>query len=489
VTVPPVGLEPLTFVVFGGTGDLMERKLLPALFRVAVGGGERVPCTILGAARSTAFDDLKYREWARRALLAAGLDPSQGGEHWCDECLFYQSVKGDPASFRALAARLEALERQRGCTANRVYYLALPPEAVPHVIEGLGLAGLGHSSGWTRLVIEKPFGRDLDTAHELNLQVHRHFGEEQVFRIDHYLGKETVQNLLALRFANPAFESLWNRDRVESVQITVAEELGVADRAGYYDGVGAVRDMVQNHLAQLATLIAMEVPVAFDADDIRNEKVKVLRAVPRVLDEDVITGQYGAGRVGGEDVVAYRDEVGVAPASKTETFAALRLEVDNWRWQGVPFFLRTGKRLPRRLTQIVVVFRRAPVSLFGTAGSMHVDRNALAMTLQPDEGFDLLFDVKVPGQRFELGKEALRFRYDAAYGPLSDAYETLLVDIMKGDQTLFVRADEAEAAWRLFSPLVVEPRPLPEPYTAGSWGPEGADELLARHGTYWSVVQ
>jgi glucose-6-phosphate 1-dehydrogenase len=333
-------------------------------------------------------------------------------------------------------------------------------------------------------VIEKPFGHDLPSARELNRLVHRHFGEPQVYRIDHYLGKETVQNLLVFRFANPIFETLWNRDRVAYVQITVAEQVGVEGRAAYYDRAGALRDIVQNHLTQLLTLVAMEVPGALDADQIRNEKVKVLRAVPPIRSGDVVYGQYGTGVTDGLAVPGYRDEPGISPQSSTDTFTALRVEVANWRWHGVPFYLRAGKRLARRLTQIVVTFRRPPVSLFPTLGRAHaITPNALVITIQPDEGFDLRFEVKAPGQAIDLESQRLQFRYAHAFAPLPDAYETLLLDIMRGDQTLFVRSDEAEAAWELYAPILGI-RPAITFYPAGSWGPAEADRLLT-DGARW----
>jgi len=356
--------------------------------------------------------------------------------------------------------------------------MALPPGAFPGVVERLGAAELEHSAGWTRLVVEKPFGTDLASARQLNELIHARFSEEQVYRIDHYLGKETVQNLLVFRFANQVFESLWNRDRIEAVHITVAEDLGVGSRAPYYDRSGALRDMVQNHLSQLLTLIAMEVPGSLDADAIRDEKVKVLRAARPFSSDDVVLGRYEAGRSGGEEgVPGYLDEEGVDPSSETETFAALRLNIDTWRWQGVPFYLRTGKRLARRLTRITVTFRSPPVSLFSNELACPINANVLTMTLQPDEGFSLTFEVKRPGDEIRLETEELAFRYADAFEPLPGAYETLLLDIVQGDQTLFVRADEVEASWELFEPVIGMGAPL-HGYRAGSWGPAAADGLL-----------
>ncbi|MGB6231869.1 MAG: glucose-6-phosphate dehydrogenase, partial [Candidatus Acidiferrales bacterium] len=339
--------------------------------------------------------------------------------------------------------------------------------------------------GWVRLVIEKPFGRDLASAQALNKVVHENFEEKQVYRIDHYLGKETVQNLLVFRFANSLFEPQWNRDRIESVEITVAESLGVEHRAGYYEGAGALRDMIQNHLTQLATLTAMEVPEAFRADAIRREKVKVLHSVLPIRLEDVVLGQYAAGEIDGEDVAAYRDEPGVAKDSQTETFVALRLEIENWRWHGVPFFLRTGKRLPKRASQIVVNFRRPPVWIFKPFDGDTIQSNSLVIAIQPDEGFDLYFEIKAPGPGVRIQQSDLRFRYSDLFPPLPEAYETLLLDVLQGDMTLFVSDDWVEASWRLYTPLL-ENKPKVVPYAAGSWGPAEADALLKDLGRTWT---
>jgi glucose-6-phosphate 1-dehydrogenase len=471
-------IPPHLFVVFGATGDLMRRKLLPALARLGSRGALR-QSVVLGVGRS-GWDDARFRTWAHEALEATGL----GGEalgRWPEACLFFHSIgPGRPEDYGALRARIEALEREFELPGNRVFYLALPPHAFAPTIEGLGRSGLHRGSGWVRLVIEKPFGLDLTSAQDLNARIHAHFDEQQVYRIDHYLGKETVQNLLTFRFANPIFESLWNRDRVDHVQITVAETIGIEGRLDYYDHVGALRDMVQNHLTQLLTLVAMEPPAAFEPEAIRNEKVKVLRSVEPIRREDAVFGQYERGWVGGREVPGYREEIG-AP-SRTETFVALRLEIANWRWQGVPFYLRTGKRMERRVSQVVVRFRPAPVALFGP--DCRAEPNALVVTIQPDEGFDLYFSVKSPGQPIRFATERLHFRYAEAFGPLPDAYETLLPDILAGDQSLFVRADEVEEAWRLYTPLLENP-PEVHPYPAGTWGPAAADGLLRREGRGW----
>jgi len=478
--------DPSLVVVLGATGDLMRRKLLPALYRLSTRGALHERTRILGAARTKEHGDHSYRTWARQALVEAGVSSEDAAGRWCDERLYYQAITGGKvADYRVLGSRIEAIEREAGLPGNRVLYLALPPEAFSATINGLGQSKLSRSQGWTRIVVEKPFGRDLASAQELNRLIHQHFDESQVYRIDHYLGKETVQNLLVFRFANPIFETLWNRDRVEHVQITVAEEIGVEGRAGYYEGAGALRDMIQNHLTQLMTLVAMEVPGAFEADAIRNEKVKALHAVAPIERSDVVLAQYTAGRIGGREVPAYRKEPGVAPDSQTETYAALRLEIENWRWHGVPFYLRAGKRMARRLTEVTVVFHRPPVSLFPTIDDPKaIDPNELAITIQPDEGFELGFEVKAPGQEIDLATQRLRFRYAEAFSPLADAYETLLLEILTGDQTLFVRADEVEAAWRLYTPVLENP-PRIEFYPAETWGPPSANQLLAKDGHRW----
>jgi glucose-6-phosphate 1-dehydrogenase len=467
-------LEPHLFVIFGGKGDLAQLKLLPAVAGLA--GRRRLPpgTAVLGLGRNDVSDE-EYRAWARESLVQTEVGDAAAA--WCAECLYYQTTGGGtPDDYRRLAERIRELERERGLPGNRVFYLALPPAVFAPTIEALGEAGLNEGPGWTRLVIEKPFGTDLDSARQLNRRLHRHFAEEQVYRIDHYLGKETVQNLLVFRFANPIFESLWNRDRIESVQITVAETVGAGQRAGYYDRSGALRDMVQNHLTQLLTLVAMEVPAAFEAEAIRAEKVKVLRSILPIGERDIVWGQYVAGEISGQMVPGYRDEVGVPEDSGTETFVGLRVEVANWRWQGVPFVLRTGKRLPGRVTEIRVAFRRPPVSIFQPFPECRLHSNVLTLRLQPDEGFRLSFDVKTPGEGVHLATQYLRFAYGEAFGMLRDAYETLLVDVMTGDQTLFVHADEVEAAWRLYTPVLERPR-APLPYPAGTWGPAAADAL------------
>ena len=456
-------MEPCTFVILGATGDLTHRKLLPALYHLFIQGEIKVQFAILGVALE-AYDDNRFRELACQGL-------GDAGGSFCAEHVQYQTIgNGEPADYQALAARLETLEHTLGLPSNRIFYLALPPSAVPPTITKLGEAGLNHSSGWTRLVIEKPFGRDLASARELNSLVHRYFNEPQVYRIDHYLGKETVQNLMVFRFANALFETVWNRDRVEAVEITVAETLGVEHRAGYYEQAGAVRDMLQNHLTQLMTVTAMELPASFDPEAIRYERIKALKAVRPLEPQNVVLGQYSGGRVDGQEAPGYLQEPGVAPDSRIETFAAVKLKIANWRWDGVPFYLRTGKRLPQQVSQIAVIFRPPPVSIFPFRDKGPVHPNALVIKLQPDEGFDLYFGVKTPGRHINLEKEKLHFRYSEAFAPLAEAYETLLLDVIEGDPTLFVSADWEEASWALYTPLL-ENKPPVKLYAAGTWGP------------------
>ena len=405
---------------------------------------------------------------------------------WARAYLRYQSLGAEtPEDFRRLGERIAEIESVEGLPGNRIYYLALPALAFGKTIERLGEAGLHRSRGWTRLVVEKPFGTDLASAEALNRVVHTYFDERHVYRIDHYLGKETVQDLIVFRLANMFFESVWNRDRIDFVEITVAEQLGVEQRGSYYDGVGALRDMVQNHLTQLLTLTGMDEPINLEADEIRNEKVKVLRSVEPIRAEDVVRGQYTAGRVDGARVEGYRAEPGVSPRSRTETFVALRLFVNSWRWHGVPFYLRTGKRLPTKRTEIVIHFRSPPVWFFGPTVPRTIAANRLTITIQPDEGFELAFEIKKPGPAVKVETHRLHFLYSEAFGPLPDAYQTLLTDLLRGDQTLFVRADEVEHAWRIYSPILAQP-PRLRRYASGTWGPRAADALVRADGYEWT---
>jgi len=475
--VPP----PHTFLLLGGTGDLTKRKLLPALYRLHQDGSLTDSHRVVAVSRNAELTDEGFRNWAAEALQGAGVVPDAS---WCGRCLHHVAVT-DEQGYAELANRVMQLEEDEDQT-NRVIYLALPPRVFGTAADALAEQGLNRCRGWTRLVVEKPFGEDLESAVALNRRLHRNFEESSIYRIDHYLGKETVQNLLVFRFANAMFESLWNRDRIDNVQITVAENVGVAGRAGYYDKVGALRDMVQNHLTQLVALIGMEIPAAYEAAAVRNEKVKVLRAIREIGPEDVVFGQYAPGSLGDSEVGGYLDEEGTPTDSRTETFVAMRLRIDNWRWQGVPFFLRTGKRMARRTTQIAVTFKRPPVSLFRGLHWRQIDHDVLRITLQPDEGFSLYFDVKKPGEPLQIEKVPLEFSYREAFGAPPDAYATLLNDILEGDQTLFVHAEEVEASWRLYTPLL-ERNIQSHPYSSGGWGPREADRLLARHGGLWQT--
>ncbi len=500
--------DPCSLVMFGVTGDLSHRKLIPALYDLGCHGVLPFGTTLVGYGRQEMTDD-QFRDLMREAI-----DDHYGEEvvdgSLCDRLLqaprYVQGQFDDPAGYERLAAVLDELDG-KGARDNRMFYLATPPSQFEVLIEQLGTSGLarrgafdgehgpGEARGWTRVVIEKPFGRDLQTAHELDQVIAQVFDERQVYRIDHYLAKETVQNLLVLRFANGIFEPVWNRRYVDFVEITAAETLGVEHRGPYYEEAGALRDMITPHLIQLFSLVAMEPPAAFDADAVRDEKMKVLRAVRPIPGQSVgdwaVRAQYVQGRVEGEDVPAYRAEERVAPDSYTETYAALKLLVDNWRWQGVPFYLRTGKRLARRVTEIAIHFKRPPVALFRDAqAGGGLQPNVLVLRVQPDEGFSLSIESKQPGHAVALQPVAMDFSYGMTLHELPfSAYETVLVDAMEGDMTLFTRGDQAEEAWRIVGPVLEAWARRPERdisiYEAGSWGPEAADALIARDGHSW----
>jgi glucose-6-phosphate 1-dehydrogenase len=478
-------IPPTLAIIFGGTGDLSRRKLLPALGRLAAEGRLGDKTQVLGVARDATHDDASFRKLAAEAMLAAKLSPA-AAEAFAARCHYQTISKGGEAEYRTLAERIAALEEEHQLPQNRLFYLSMPPGAYAGTFDGLAGAGLSQSKGATRLVIEKPFGTDLASARELNMLLHRHFAEGQIFRIDHYLGKETVQNLLVFRFANAMFESLWTRDRVAAVQINVGESLGVGTRAGYYDKSGALRDMIQNHLAQLLTLVAMEVPATYSADAIRYEKIKVLKSMAPIRCEDVVYGQYDAGFVEGQPAPGYLSEKDIPASSQTETFVAARVFIDSWRWQGVPFYLRTGKRMAARSSTIAVRFHDVPVSLFQSMGCAARDTSdVLVLTLQPNEGFSLHFDVKVPGSPLKLRRIPLRFDYKEMSETIPEAYETLLLDAIRGDQTLFVHGDEVEESWRIFTPLVESPPRPVHRYAAGSWGPAAADHLAIPERELW----
>ncbi len=492
----PREVEPCTFVVLGASGDLAHRKLVPAFYNLALDHALPSPFGLVGYSRTPYTDDQFRGEMKEAAAEHSRRQPIDATvwDGFARSMTYCAGEFDDPASYGRLRACLEANERRTGAPGNRVFYLATPPSTFPEILGNLSASGLlkkSASSPWSRVVIEKPFGRDLASARRLNEIVHRACDERQVFRIDHYLGKETVQNILALRFANSIFEPLLSRRHVTQVQITVAETLGVEDRGGYYEEAGVLRDMVQNHMMQLLTLTAMEAPVAFDADAVRDEKVKVLRAIRPIPESEAgrftVRGQYQETRIDGRVVPGYRGERKVAPGSMVPTFAALVLGVDNWRWAGVPFYLRTGKRLARQLTEIAIHFESIPHPLFGhDAGS---DRpNTLILRIQPDEGIAIRFAAKVPGEAMQLREVTFDFRYRAAFPEEApEAYERLLLDCILGDATLFTREDEVEASWRLMDPILEgwKAHPRVSPYDCGSWGPPESDELLAREGHVW----
>jgi glucose-6-phosphate 1-dehydrogenase len=497
--------EPCTMVICGATGDLTERKLGPALYNALLGGFLPPEFTVVGFARRDLSDE------AFRDHLLEGINrhsrnrPAKDAiwESFARGIEYHRGEFDDPAAYAELAKRLDRIDRDRGTSGNRLFYLAVPPSLYPEIVNQLDRAGLaasggrretGSPRGWTRVIVEKPFGSDLETARTLNREIAEVFDEDQVFRIDHYLGKETVQNLTVFRFGNGLFEPIWNRRYIDSVQITVAETVGVEGRGEFYDATGALRDIVQNHALQLMATFAMEPPVEFAAEDLRDEKLKVLRGVKPMSPADVaantVRGQYVSGWVEGEKVPSYRDEPNVRPDSETETFAALKLTIDSWRWAGVPFYLRTGKALPSRVTEISVQFKRAPLALFARAGVPQVDPNVLAIRVQPDEGILLRFGAKVPGQGLQIRTVNMDFRYGSSFAVDSpDAYETLLLDAMVGDASLFTRNDEVERAWEILEPVLEAWRsgsggPL-HFYGAGTWGPPAADELLERDGRAW----
>jgi glucose-6-phosphate 1-dehydrogenase len=490
-------IHPTTLVIFGATGDLAHRKLLPAIYNLAHEGALPERFNLIGVSRS----DMPHGDFRAMAVEAikqfSRREPNEAVlEKLLEDVRYVPGTFDDPAVFERLESTLDDFDAVAGQRMNRCFYLSTAPAFFPVIVGKLGERNLEHHEGAdVRIVIEKPFGTTLAEAEQLNREVLSVFDEQQVYRIDHYLGKETVQNMMALRFANGLFEPVWNRNYIDQVQITAAEDIGIGTRAGYYDSAGALRDLIQNHMLQLLCHVAMEPPVNFTADEVRNEKVKVLQAIHAPREEEIgdlaVRAQYAEGESGGEHVVGYLQEEGVANGSNTETYAALRLEVDNWRWAGVPFYLRTGKRLARKVTEVAITLKPVPHLAFSQEGSLGVKPNQLILTVQPNEGVSLSLGAKIPGTRMKIRPVYMEFLYGTSFLSQSpEAYERLITDAMRGDATLFTRNDEVEAQWRICDPIVqtweATPGPLPQ-YPAGAQGPEDAKRLML-HGQEWRTI-
>ncbi len=489
--------DPCVMVIFGASGDLTKRKLIPALYNLAKDNLLSKEFALVGFARneltSEQFRDEIGKEIGEFATTT--VDPDLW--HWFSRRIYYISGDfADPAAYKTLSETLEKIDKDHGTCSNYFYYLATSPSFFGPIITQLGQAGLVQEEHcWRRVIIEKPFGRDYESAVALNREIRKVLDEKQIYRIDHYLGKETVQNILVFRFANGIFEPIWNRRYIDHMQITVAETVGVEQRGVYYDKAGTLRDMVPNHIFQLISLTAMEPPISFDADVVRDEQAKILKALSPMTDEEVLTrtvrGQYGEGVEGNNRVPGYRAEPKVAPDSRTETFVAMKLFIDNWRWADVPFYLRTGKRLPRRATEIAIQFKRAPFVLFRKTAVDQLEPNRLVLHLQPDEGISLSFGAKIPGPVVQIGGVKMNFNYTDYFNATPQTgYERLLYDCMLGDATLFQRSDMVETAWHVVAPILdvweaLPPRRFPN-YAAGTWGPHDADEMLTKDNRHWS---
>lgn len=488
--------DPCIVVIFGATGDLTRRKLIPALYNLAADGNLPSSLAVVCFARREKTDE-GFREELGEAVRKFSRQTvnEELWAHFSANIFYHRSSFDEPAGYASLGKQLHAIDERLGTGGNRLFYLASSPTEFDVILENLRASGISRAKAgsWSRLIVEKPFGTDLASAHRLNTAVASAFPERDTFRIDHYLGKETAQNIMVLRFANTVFEALWNRRYVDNVQITASEPLGVESRAGYYENSGALRDMVQNHLLQLLCLTAMEPPIDLGADAVRNEKVKVMQALRPLRGEDVaknvVRAQYSAGFINGKDVPGYREEPGVAPDSTTETYVALRLHIDNWRWAGVPFFMRVGKRLPKSGTEIAIQFRGTPPVLFNRESELK-DPNVLVIRIQPDEGISFRMAAKMPGAMLQLEPVKMDFHYGTSFGKATpEAYERLLLDAMSGDATLFARRDEVEHAWTFIDGIrdawTDGDAPRLDFYPAGSWGPRQADELLAQDGAVW----
>ncbi len=490
--------DPCVMVIFGASGDLTSRKLIPALYNLVCNGFLPQAFAVVGFARTSKTDEV-FRQEMHDAVQEFSHATPINDQAWGEfaQCLHYcVGDYGKEEDYEALHRTLLQIDEQHGTHGNRLYYLATPPDIYPIIVEQIGHSLLCKEcpGQWSRIIVEKPFGHDLDSARELNAHMHQYFQEDQIYRIDHYLGKETVQNILVFRFSNGIFEPIWNRRYVDSVQVTVAESIGVENRGSYYDHAGVIRDMIQNHVLQLVALTGMEPPVEFTADAVRNEKVKVLKAlhVDHAHGDGTVRGQYGPGKMGQQLAPGYTQEQGVPADSQTETYLAMKLFIDNWRWAGVPFYVRSGKRMPKRVSEIAIQFKMPPLLLFSDVAAQHIEPNTLALNIQPDEGISLKFGSKVPGSGEKIRPVIMDFKYGEAFNsPAPDAYERLLLDCLLGDSTLFTRSDEVETAWSLITPVLQAweggSGSFIELYRAGTWGPKQADDFIQQDGRRWRI--